>query len=99
MTAWIADLMVGALKLVFRRGHKWYFNRTRGERQHWALRERWWQLKLKADQTKDDLDDDRAGYYQGLGDFHDSPDEKLQKEMMARTGLKNAEPVKPYPAH
>ena len=99
MKAWLADMMTGALRLMFRRGHKWYYNAERGRRQHWALRERWWSLKVKADGTKDDFDDDRAAYYQGLGDFHDSPDEKRQKEMMARVGLGKADPAKPYPAH
>ncbi|MFH0981904.1 MAG: hypothetical protein V2A79_10225 [Planctomycetota bacterium] len=89
MKQWLATLMLGALRLAGERMVAWWCTEQRGLEARARDRELWWRFKVKAEGTETPADNLIAGYLRARFNFHDSPLEKLHKDMMARTGLGN----------
>jgi hypothetical protein len=64
-----------------------YFTRERGEQDREKDRLRWWKFAESAKATQTKADDAIAVYLQGRCNFHDSPEVKAHKVMLAQAGV------------
>ena len=76
---WLADILVGALKLFAGWVHDWVFDPDRHARIRFHNRERWWKYQQKALATKDHRDDMRAKAWQIQYAFETPPDEAMAR--------------------
>lgn len=79
MKKWIADVLWDALWIFLRRLHDWFFDADRAVRQRFKDRERWWNYKLKAEQTASKRDDMRAEWFRVRFDFKTNPTAALAR--------------------
>jgi len=79
MKTYLANLMWDALLIFCTRLHDYIFDPERAARIRFAHRERWWQYKLRAEQTKSKRDDLRAKWWATMFDFKTNPTAALAR--------------------
>lgn len=73
MKAWLAELMLGALKIAWVSAYKWLLDPDRHARIRFRHRERWWKYYQRALETKSGLDDMLAEAWRIEYDFKTPP--------------------------